>query len=91
MRWNCAVGRTLPPGAAGGRAARISLWRNQPSLVRCRTVSLAGHCTYFMLTAQVGWDQIGTPAARAPASAGNRIWLQMLGAHRFYQNEELPP
>jgi len=50
--------------------------------------------TYFMLTAQVGALQLKArfDAEQRLPSAGDQVWLQVLGEHTcYYQNEELLP
>jgi glycerol transport system ATP-binding protein len=89
--------RTLPTGAlqVGVRPEYLSLAQpGEPGALPCTVSRVQDIGTYFMLTAQVGSHQIKARFAaeqRLP-SAGAPIWLQVLGEHTcFYQNEELLP
>ena len=91
------VPRHLPEGAlqVGVRPEYLALAQpGQPGALPCTVQRVQDIGTYFMLTAQVGeWTvraRFG-PEQRLP-SQGDPVWLQVLGEHTcYYQNEELLP
>ncbi len=91
------VPRRLPEGAlqVGVRPEYVVLAQpGQPGALPCTVQRVQDIGTYFMLTAQVGeWTvraRFG-PEQRLP-SQGDPVWLQVLGEHTcYYQNEELLP
>ncbi|MFI8616658.1 ABC transporter ATP-binding protein [Acidovorax sp. NPDC077693] len=90
-----AAGRTLPEGAlqVGIRPEYLALAQpQQAGALPCTVVQVQDIGTYLMLTAKVGEHTLKArfaPEARLP-SAGDAVWLQVLGAHTcFYQNEQL--
>ena len=91
------VPRRLPEGAlqVGVRPEYLVLAQpGQPGALPCTVQRVQDIGTYFMLTAQVGeWTvrvRFG-PEQRLP-SQGDPVWLQVLGEHTcYYQNEELLP
>ncbi len=87
--------RSLPEGAlqVGVRPEYLALSAPQAAgALQCRVAQVQDIGTYQMLTAQVGDHTIKarfSPETRLP-SAGDTVWLQVLGEHTcFYQNEEL--
>ena len=89
------VGRALPAGALqlGIRPEYLALAQpQQAGAVPGTVVQVQDIGTYQMLTAKVGEHTVKarfTPETRLP-SAGDTAWLQVLGEHTcFYQNEEL--
>ena len=94
-RLSAPVGRTLPEGAlqVGIRPEYLALAEpQQPGALPCTVVQVQDIGTYLMLTARVGEHTLKArfaPEARLP-SAGDTAWLQVLGTHTcFYQNEQL--
>ncbi|RZJ56997.1 MAG: ABC transporter ATP-binding protein [Acidovorax sp.] len=90
-----AAGRALPEGAlqVGIRPEYLALAQpQQAGALPCTVVQVQDIGTYLMLTAKVGEHTLKArfaPEARLP-SAGDAVWLQVLGAHTcFYQNEQL--
>lgn len=89
--------RSLPEGAlqVGVRPEYLALAQpGQHGALPCTVQRVQDIGTYFMLTAQVGeWTvraRFG-PEQRLP-SQGDPVWLQVLGEHTcYYQNEELLP
>ena len=87
----------LPEGAlqVGVRPEYLALAQpGQVGALPCTVLRVQDIGTYFMLTAQVGeWTvraRFG-PEQRLP-SQGDPVWLQVLGEHTcYYQNEELLP
>ena len=91
------VPRRLPEGAlqVGVRPEYLVLAQpGQPGALPCTVQRVQDIGTYFMLTAQVGECIIRArfgPEQRLP-SQGDPVWLQVLGEHTcYYQNEELLP
>ena len=89
------VGRALPNGVlqVGIRPEYLALAQpQQPGALPCNVVQVQDIGTYQMLTAKVGEHTVKarfTPETRLP-SAGDTAWLQVLGTHTcFYQNEQL--
>jgi len=89
--------RGLPEGAlqVGVRPEYLALARpEQAGALPCTVSRVQDIGTYFMLTAQVGEHLLRarfSPEQRLP-SPGDAVWLQVLGEHTcFYQNEELLP
>ncbi|MBH1977049.1 MAG: ABC transporter ATP-binding protein [Comamonadaceae bacterium] len=89
--------RVLPAGAlqVGIRPEYLSLAQpGQVGALPCTVSRVQDIGTYFMLTAQAGAHQVKArfnTEQRLP-SAGDQVWLQVLGEHTcFYQNEELLP
>jgi len=87
--------RALPEGAlqVGVRPEYLALAEpQQAGAVPCTVVQVQDIGTYLMLTAKVGEHTLKarfTPETRLP-SAGDAVWLQVLGEHTcFYQNEQL--
>ena len=92
--------RSLPAGAlpmgalqVGVRPEYLALSAPQAAgALQCRVAQVQDIGTYQMLTAQVGDHTIKArvaPEVALPA-VGDSIWLQVLGEHTcFYQNEEL--
>ena len=87
--------RSLPEGAlqVGVRPEYLALSAPQAAgALQCRVAQVQDIGTYQMLTAQVGDHTIKArvaPEVALPA-VGDSIWLQVLGEHTcFYQNEEL--
>ena len=87
--------RALPEGAlqVGVRPEYLALAEpNQAGALPCTVVQVQDIGTYLMLTAKVGEHTLKarfTPETRLP-SAGDAVWLQVLGEHTcFYQNEQL--
>lgn len=87
--------RSLPEGAlqVGVRPEYLALSAPQAAgALQCRVAQVQDIGTYQMLTAKVGEHTVKarfTPETRLP-SAGDTAWLQVLGEHTcFYQNEEL--
>ena len=66
----------------------------QAGALHCTVQRVQDIGTYFMLTAKVGEHLLRArfaPEQRLP-SPGDAVWLQVLGEHTcFYQNEELLP
>ena len=64
----------------------------QPGALACSVAQVQDIGTYLMLTAKVGEHTLKarfSPETRLP-SAGDTVWLQVLGEHTcYYQNEEL--
>ncbi|MBP6753788.1 MAG: ABC transporter ATP-binding protein, partial [Alicycliphilus sp.] len=89
--------RTLPVGAlqVGIRPEYLSLAQpGQAGALPCTVLRVQDIGTYFMLTAQVGALQLKArfDAEQRLPSAGDQVWLQVLGEHTcYYQNEELLP
>ncbi|GKT19199.1 ABC transporter ATP-binding protein [Acidovorax sp. SUPP2522] len=89
------AGKALPPGAlqVGVRPEYLAVAAaGQPGALRCTVEKVQDIGTYFLLTARVGEHMLkarmgtGEPVP----SAGDTVWLQVLGQHTcFYQNEEL--
>jgi len=91
------VPRRLPEGAlqVGVRPEYLALAQpGQAGALPCTVQRVQDIGTYFMLTAQVGEQPIRarfSTEQRLP-SPGDTVWLQALGEHTcFYQNEELLP
>ena len=87
--------RSLPAGAlqVGVRPEYLALSAPQAAgALQCRVAQVQDIGTYQMLTAQVGDHTLKArvaPEVALPA-VGDSIWLQVLGEHTcFYQNEEL--
>ncbi len=87
----------LPEGAlqVGVRPEYLALAQpGQVGALPCTVLRVQDIGTYFMLTAQVGECIIRArfgPEQRLP-SQGDPVWLQVLGEHTcYYQNEELLP
>ncbi len=91
------AGRSLPEGAlqVGVRPEYLALAEpGAAGALPCTVQRVQDIGTYFMLTAQTG-DQLLRarfgPESRLPG-VGDTAWLQVLGAHTcYYQNEELLP
>ena len=87
--------RSLPEGAlqVGVRPEYLALSAPQAAgALQCRVAQVQDIGTYQMLTAQVGDHTLKGGVARGVAlpAVGDSIWLQVLGEHTcFYQNEEL--
>ena len=89
------AGRVLPAGSlqVGIRPEYLALAAaQQPGALACSVAQVQDIGTYLMLTAKVGEHTLKarfSPETRLP-SAGDTVWLQVLGEHTcFYQNEEL--
>ena len=89
--------RALPAGdlKVGVRPEYLALaGAEQSGALPCSVAQVQDIGTYLMLTAKVGEHTLKarfTPETRLP-SAGDTVWLQVLGEHTcFYQNEELLP
>ncbi|MCE1194198.1 MAG: ABC transporter ATP-binding protein [Acidovorax sp.] len=89
------VGRALPDGAlqVGIRPEYLALAQpQQPGALPCTVAQVQDIGTYLMLTAKVGEHTLKArfaPETRLP-SAGDTAWLQVLGTHTcYYQNEQL--
>ena len=89
------VGRALPDGAlqVGIRPEYLALAQpQQAGALPGTVVQVQDIGTYLMLTAKVGEHTLKarfSPETRLP-SAGDTVWLQVLGEHTcYYQNEEL--
>ena len=87
--------RSLPAGAlqVGVRPEYLALAAAEAAgALQCRVAQVQDIGTYQMLTAQVGDHTLKArvaPEVALPAE-GDSIWLQVLGEHTcFYQNEEL--
>jgi len=94
-RLDSPVGRALPQGAlqVGIRPEYLALAQpQQPGALPCAVVQVQDIGTYLMLTAKVGEHTLKArfaPEAHLPA-AGDTVWLQVLGTHTcYYQNEQL--
>ncbi|WOI44892.1 ABC transporter ATP-binding protein [Acidovorax sp. BLS4] len=89
------AGKALPAGAlqVGVRPEYLAIAAaGQPGALPCTVEKVQDIGTYFLLTARVGEHtlkaRLGT--GEAVPSAGDTVWLQVLGRHTcFYQNEEL--
>ncbi len=91
------AGRALPAGSlqVGIRPEYLALAAaQQPGALACSVAQVQDIGTYLMLTAKVGEHTLKarfSPETRLP-SAGDMVWLQVLGEHTcYYQNEELIP
>lgn len=90
-------GRRLPPGplTVGVRPEYLALAAAQaPGALPCTVAQVQDIGTYQMLSARVGEHPLKARVSpeRALPPAGERVWLQVLGPHTcFYQNEELLP
>ena len=89
------VDRALPGGVlqVGIRPEYLALAQpQQAGALPCTVVQVQDIGTYLMLTAKVGEHMLKArfaPETRLP-SAGDTAWLQVLGTHTcFYQNEQL--
>ncbi|BEU98134.1 ATP-binding cassette domain-containing protein [Acidovorax sp. DW039] len=87
--------RSLPAGSlqVGVRPEYLALVAAEAAgALQCRVAQVQDIGTYQMLTAQVGDHTLKArvaPEVALPA-VGNNVWLQVLGEHTcFYQNEEL--
>ncbi len=89
--------RRLPPGplTVGVRPEYLALAAAQaPGALPCTVAQVQDIGTYQMLSARVGEHPLKARVSpeRALPPAGERVWLQVLGPHTcFYQNEELLP
>ena len=88
-------GRALPGGAiqVGIRPEYLALAQpQQAGALPCTVAQVQDIGTYLMLTAKVGEHTLKArfaPETRLP-SAGDTAWLQVLGTHTcYYQNEQL--
>ena len=89
------VDRALPEGPlqVGIRPEYLALAQpEQPNALACTVAQVQDIGTYLMLTARVGEHTLKArfaPETRLP-SAGDAVWLQVLGEHTcFYQDEKL--
>ena len=89
-------GRPLPEGAlkVGIRPEYLGLAQPQQSgALPCTVAQVQDIGTYLMLTAKVGEHTLKarlSPDTRQVPPVGGMVWLQVLGEHTcFYQNEEL--
>ena len=89
------VGRALPAGAlrVGIRPEYLTIAQpEQAGALPCTVSQVQDIGTYLMLTAKVGEHTLKarfSPETRLP-SAGDAVWLRVLGEHTcYYQNEEL--
>ncbi|MCW5263261.1 ABC transporter ATP-binding protein [Verminephrobacter eiseniae] len=94
-RLQIPAGRALPAGGlqVGVRPEYLALApAQQPGALPCTVSQVQDIGTCLMLTAKVGEHTLKarlSPATRLP-SAGDTVWLQVLGEHTcFYRNEEL--
>ncbi|MBY0408561.1 MAG: ABC transporter ATP-binding protein [Burkholderiaceae bacterium] len=94
-RLSLPAGRALPEGPlqVGIRPEYLALAEpEQPNALPCTVAQVQDIGTYLMLTARVGEHTLKArfaPETRLP-SAGDAVWLQVLGEHTcFYQDEKL--